>query len=50
MTHLTRLLTDPWPNPAAAIAAAQAQALASHRAGTCHRSEWSCGHCEREAS
>lgn len=33
----------------AAIAAAEAVALAEHKAGTCHLSEWSCSHCESEA-
>lgn len=28
------------------IQVAEAEALARHRAGTCHESEWSCSHCE----
>ena len=32
-----------------AIAAAEAEALAHHQAGTCHLSEWACSYCEAEA-
>lgn len=31
-----------------AITQAEAEALAQHEAGTCHQSEWTCSHCERE--
>jgi len=30
----------------AAVANAEAAAVAAHNAGTCHLSEWSCSHCE----
>ena len=33
----------------AAVAAAEATALAEHNAGTCQASEWSCSHCESDA-
>ena len=33
-------------DPIAALAAAEADALAAHFAGTCRDSEWSCSHCE----
>ena len=36
-------------HPFTAIDAAEAQALADHRAGTCHLSEFSCSHCEVSA-
>ena len=31
-----------------AVTAAEAEALAAHRAGTCSESPWSCSHCEAE--
>lgn len=31
-----------------AVAGAEADALAAHRAGTCSESPWSCSHCEAE--
>ena len=34
---------------AEAVAAAEAEALRAHEAGTCHLSEWSCSHCEAAA-
>ena len=33
----------------AAVADAEAIALADHTAGTCSESEWSCSYCESEA-
>ena len=30
-----------------AVEAAEARALAEHKAGACHLSEWSCSYCER---
>lgn len=39
----------PAADPHAAIATAEAQALAAHEAGTCHESEFSCSHCEADA-
>ena len=33
----------------AAVAAAEATALAEHNAGTCHLSEFTCSHCEADA-
>lgn len=43
-------MTTATPDPIAAIAAAEADALARHDAGTCGQSEWSCSHCERESA
>jgi len=37
------------PDILALLDAAEAEALAAHRAGTCQLSEWSCSHCERES-
>lgn len=36
-------------DPIAAIDRAYAEALARHKAGTCHQSEWSCSYCEATA-
>lgn len=38
------MITD----PILAIDAAEAKALADHREGHCHLSEWSCSYCEAE--
>lgn len=37
------------PDVAADIAAAEAEALAAHQAGTCADSEWSCSYREEDA-
>lgn len=37
-------------DPVVMVALAEAFALHEHNVGTCHLSEWSCSHCEREAA
>ena len=40
---------DAVSDPTAAIAEAEAEALAQHQRGECHLSEWSCSFCEAES-
>jgi hypothetical protein len=39
---------DPMADMFAAVAKAEAEGLAAHRAGECMASEWACAYCEAE--